>query len=44
MSELADVFAELEDPHAANTRRHSLYDNQNVSALPLLLNRPQHLL
>ena len=26
MSELADVFAELEDPRAANARRHSVHD------------------
>ena len=26
MNELADVFAELEDPRAVNARRHSLHD------------------
>ena len=26
MNELADVFADLEDPRAANARRHSLHD------------------
>lgn len=26
MNELADVFAELDDPRAVNARRHSLHD------------------
>ena len=26
MAELADIFAELDDPRAVNARRHSLHD------------------
>ena len=32
MNELADVFAELDDPRAANARRHSLH---NILAIAL---------
>ncbi len=40
MTELADVFADLEDPRATNARRHSLHDIPVIAFCAMLCGGP----